>query len=102
MLFAALSILPIGFLEGNLHLMTSSILILGLMLAIFSSVLPFSLEMHALRKMPARTFSILMSIEPAVAALIGWLLLDEHLKLEQWLAVACIVIASSGAAWRDR
>jgi inner membrane transporter RhtA len=102
MLFAALPILPIGFLEGNLHLMTSSILILGLMLAIFSSVLPFSLEMHALRRMPARTFSILMSLEPAVAALIGWLLLDERLKLEQWLAVLCIVIASSGAALKAK
>lgn len=98
MLIAAVPILPFGFMEGNLHLMTPSLLLLSLALAIFSSVLPFSLEMHALRKMPARTFSILMSLEPAVAALAGWLLLSEQLKLGQWLAVACIVIASSGVA----
>lgn len=98
MLFATLLVLPFGIIEGNLHLMSPYILGLGLTLALFSSVLPFSLEMQALRNMPARTFSILMSLEPAAAALVGWLLLGEHLTTGQWLAVACIVIASSGAA----
>jgi len=98
MLVAALLVLPYGIFEGSLHLMSSTIFVLGIALAFFSSVLPFSLEMQALRKMPPRTFSILMSLEPAMAALAGWLLLGEHLKLGQWLAIACIVIASSGAA----
>ena len=102
MLFAALTVLPFGVIEGNLHLMTPYILMLGVTLAIFSSVLPFSLEMQALRTMPPRVFSILMSLEPAVAALIGFWLLGEHLLLSQWLAVACIVIASSGAAFKGR
>ncbi|WP_221392896.1 DMT family transporter [Dyadobacter sp. NIV53] len=98
MLFAALPVLPIGLIEGNLFSMTPFMLLLGLLLAIFSSVLPFSLEMQALRTMPSRTFSILMSLEPAVAALAGWWLLGEQLKSGQWLAVVCIVAASSGAA----
>jgi inner membrane transporter RhtA len=102
MLFGAVAVLPFGVIEGNLHSMTTTMLLLGLALAIFSSVLPFSLEMQALRRMPARTFSILMSLEPAVAAFAGWLLLGEHLKLEQWLAVACIVIASTGAAFKTK
>jgi inner membrane transporter RhtA len=102
MLVAALAVLPFGIFEGNLPSMTPYILLLGVTLAIFSSVLPFSLEMQALRTMPPRTFSILMSLEPAVAALVGLLLLGEHLKLGQWLAVTCIIIASSGAAFKSK
>jgi inner membrane transporter RhtA len=102
MLFAALSVLPFGLMEGNLHLMTPSILVLSLTLAFFSSVLPFSLEMQALRRMPFRTFSILMSLEPAMAALAGWLLLGEYLKPAHWFAIACIVIASCGAAFKAK
>jgi inner membrane transporter RhtA len=102
MLFAAIAVLPFGVIEGNLMSMTPYILILAVTLAIFSSVLPFSLEMHALRTLPPRMFSILMSLEPAVAALAGWLLLGEQLKLGQWLAVACIISASAGAALTAR
>ncbi len=98
MLFAAFAVLPFGVFEGNLFSMTPYLLLLGVILAIFSSVLPFSLEMHALRAIPPRMFSILMSLEPAAAALAGWCLLGEQLKLGQWLAVACIIIASAGAA----
>jgi inner membrane transporter RhtA len=102
MLFAALAVLPFGVIEGNLFSMTPYLLLLGFALAIFSSVLPFSLEMQALRTMPPRTFSILMSLEPAMAALVGLVLLGEHLKLSQWLAVTCIVLASSGAALKGK
>lgn len=102
MLFAALTVLPFGIIEGNLFSMTPYLLLLSVTLAIFSSVLPFSLEMQALRAMPPRTFSILMSLEPAMAALVGLLLLGEHLKVSQWLAVACIVVASSGAALKGK
>jgi inner membrane transporter RhtA len=98
MLFAAASVLPFGILEGNLQVITPSIFVLGVVLAIFSSVLPFSLEMQALRRLPARTFSILMSLEPAVAAFAGWCLLGEHLKTAHWFAIGCIVIASCGAS----
>jgi inner membrane transporter RhtA len=102
MLVAALPVLPVGIIEGNLFSMTPYMLLLGVILAIFSSVLPFSLEMHALRSLPSRTFSILMSMEPVAAALAGWLLLNELLSTQQWLAVIFIVIASGGAALTSR
>lgn len=97
MLVATLPVLPFGMASGSLQEMTPHLLLLGAGLALFSSVLPFSLEMHALRTMPTRTFSILMSLEPVAAAFSGWLLLREHLTGGQWLAVAFIVLASMGA-----
>ncbi|MCI1186063.1 EamA family transporter [Hymenobacter sp. DH14] len=97
MLFAALPVLPLGIASGSLAGLTPHLLLLGALLALFSSVLPFSLEMQALRTLPTRTFSILMSLEPVAAALSGWLLLDERLLLPQWLAVGFIVVASAGA-----
>jgi inner membrane transporter RhtA len=97
MLFAALPVLPFGVASGSLLAMTPHLLLLGTLLAVFSSVLPFTLEMQALKAMPTRTFSVLMSLEPAAAALSGWLLLGERLTLGQWLAVVLIVAASAGA-----
>jgi inner membrane transporter RhtA len=97
MLFAALPVLPMGIASGSLANLTPHLLLLGALLALFSSVLPFSLEMQALRTLPTRTFSILMSLEPVAAALSGGLLLGERLLLPQWLAVGFIVVASAGA-----
>ncbi|WP_046242390.1 EamA family transporter [Hymenobacter terrenus] len=97
MLFAAVPVLPFGVASGSLLVLTPHLLLLGVGLALFSSVLPFTLEMQALKAMPTRTFSILMSLEPVAAALSGWLLLDERLTLGQWLAVVFIVAASAGA-----
>ncbi|QNH63455.1 EamA family transporter [Hymenobacter sediminicola] len=97
MLFAALAVVPFGAASGSFSALTPHLLLLGTLLAVFSSVLPFSLEMQALRTMPTRTFSILMSLEPVAAAFSGWLLLGEELTVNQWLAVAFIVVASFGA-----
>jgi inner membrane transporter RhtA len=97
MLFAVLPVLPFGVASGSLLALTGPLLLAGALLALFSSVVPFSLEMHALKSMPTRTFSILMSLEPVAAALSGWLLLGERLTLSQWLAVVFIVVASAGA-----
>ncbi len=97
MLFAALPVLPFGLASGNLLALTPHLLLLGGLLAVFSSVLPFTLEMQALKSMSTRTFSILMSLEPVAAALSGWLLLGEQLTLGQWLAVVFIVVASAGS-----
>lgn len=102
MLFATLPVLPFGVASGSLLSLTPHLLLLGGMLALFSSVLPFSLEMQALRTLPTRTFSILMSLEPVAAAISGWLLLDERLLFGQWLAVGFIVIASVGATLTAR
>jgi inner membrane transporter RhtA len=70
--------------------------------ALLSTAIPFVLEMEALRRMPARVFSILMSLEPAVAALIGLAVLGEVLAVRQWLAIGCVILASVGATRTGR
>jgi inner membrane transporter RhtA len=97
MLVGALLVVPFGLASGQLATLTPHLALLGGLLALFSSVLPFTLEMQALKSLPTRTFSILMSLEPAAAAVSGWLLLHERLTVGQWLAVVLIVIASAGA-----
>jgi inner membrane transporter RhtA len=70
----------------------------GLAIGLLSSVIPYRLELEALRRVPARIFGIWMSLEPAVAALVGLALLGETLAGRQWLAIALVVIACGGAA----
>ena len=102
MLFATLAVLPFGLASGQLAGLTPHLLGLGAALALLSSALPFTLEMQALKSLPTRTFSILMSIEPAAAALCGWLLLHERLSAAQWLAVVLVAAASAGATLTAR
>ena len=71
-------------------------------MALLSSAIPYTLEMIALKELPARTFGILMSLEPAVAALVGLVFLHELLSLRQWLAVALIIAASAGSTLTSR
>jgi len=71
----------------------------GLAIALLSSALPYTLEMIALTRLPARTFGILMSIEPVFGALVGWVMLHEHLSVIQWSAIAMIILASVGTTW---
>ena len=78
------------------------LLLSGLLVAALSSALPYSLEMIALRQLPKQLFSILMSLEPAVAAVLGWLILHEFLSVSQWLAIGCVIAASVGATWNAR
>jgi inner membrane transporter RhtA len=73
------------------------VLALGLGVGLLSSVIPYSFELTALRRIPPRVFGILMSLEPAAAALAGMVVLSEFLNLTQWLAMAFVVIASIGA-----
>jgi inner membrane transporter RhtA len=102
MLFATVAVLPFGVAAGQLRLLTPGLLAAGAALALLSSALPFTLEMQALKRLPTRTFSILMSIEPAAAALCGWLFLHERLAPGQWLAVGLVVIASAGSTLTAR
>ncbi|MDO5677403.1 MAG: EamA family transporter [Propionibacteriaceae bacterium] len=73
--------------------------VLGVMaaVALLSTVIPYALELQARRSMKAATFSILMSLEPAAAALFAWIVLGEWLQWPEWVAMACVVIASIGA-----
>ena len=73
------------------------VLAAGLGVALMSSVIPYTLDLEALRKIPPRVFGILMSLKPAMAALIGLIVLQEALHWSQWIAVLCVVAASAGA-----
>ncbi|WP_324843324.1 EamA family transporter [Streptomyces sp. CMB-StM0423] len=68
----------------------------GITVAVLSAVLPYSLELAALRRLPTRTVGVLVGLEPASAGLAGVLVLDEHLGTVQWAALACVGIASAG------
>src|SRR5580693_2999929 len=75
-----------------------AVLATGAAIGILSSVIPYRLEFEALRRMPMRLFGVWMSLEPAVAALIGLALLGQHLSVVEWLAIGCVMIACAGAA----
>lgn len=94
---AALVILPFGASTAGLALLAPSVLLLGLGVALVSSALPYSLEMIALRHIPKRTFGVLLSVEPAIGAMAGMVLLHEQLTPLQGLAIGCIIAASIGA-----
>jgi inner membrane transporter RhtA len=96
-LISALIVVPIGLAERGTALLTGAVLLPGLAVGILSTALPYTLEMYALTRLPARTFGILMSIEPAFGALIGVVYLHEMLTAIQWTAVALIIAASIGA-----
>jgi inner membrane transporter RhtA len=97
MAVAALIAVPVGVAKSGAALIQPWVLIAGLGVALLSSVIPYSVELEALRKMPSRVFGILMSLEPAMAALIGLIVLQESLLWSQWIAVLCVVAASAGA-----
>lgn len=94
----ALLALPLGIAHAGTALLTPSLLPYALGVALLSSALPYSLEMISLTRLPARTFSTLLSLEPAIAALAGVVLLSEHLSLIQWLAIVAIIVAAAGTA----
>ena len=73
------------------------ILLIGALVGLLSSVIPYSCELVALRSLRPAVFGILMSLEPAAAALAAIVVLQEHLSPVQWLAIACVVVASIGA-----
>jgi len=95
---AALVVVPFGVAEAGARLLEPGVLLFGLMVAAISSALPYTLEMLALRRLPPATFGIALATEPAVAAFMGMLLLNEHLTPLQWLAIACIMGAAMGSA----
>ena len=97
MAVAAFVAVPFGVADAGTALIQPWVLIAGLGVALLSSVVPYSLDLEALRRIPARVFGILMSLEPAMAALIGLIVLNESLLWSQWVAVLCVVAASAGA-----
>ena len=102
MAVAALVVAPVGIAEAGADLLVPATLGTGLVIAVMSSALPYSLEMFALTRLPRPAFGVLMSLEPAVAALAALALLGERLTLVQWGAIGCIVAASAGITLANR
>ncbi|MEV7201919.1 EamA family transporter [Streptomyces griseoluteus] len=94
---AALMFLPLGIVDAGTRLLNPTTIALGSAVALLSSVLPYTLELLALRRLPAPTFAILMSLEPAVAATAGFFVLHQTLSLTQAAAIALVIAASIGA-----
>ncbi|MGW1815851.1 EamA family transporter [Streptomyces sp. NPDC002125] len=97
MVVAAVLSLPLGIMEAGSKLVVPTTLGLGIAVALLSSVLPYTLELMALRRLPAPTFAILMSLEPAIAATAGFLILDQALSSTDAVAIALVIGASMGA-----
>lgn len=98
LLVAAMVVVPVGVAHSGAALLAPSVLLVGVAVAAISSALPITLEMMALKRLPKEAFGIMISMEPAVAALLAVPLLGEHLTAVQWLAITCIVGASMGSA----
>ena len=98
MLVAALLVTPVGISVAGSSLLNPEWMLAGLGIALLSSAIPYSLEMYSLKHLPKQTFSILLSLEPAVGALAGWLVLSEQLSTQQLGAIVLIMAASMGSA----
>ena len=102
MLVAALAIVPIGVISQGEVLLTPFALFMGVAVGVFSSAIPYTLEMNAMRNMPKQTFSIMMSVEPAIAAIAAFIIIDETLTVSQWFAVVLVVVATAGSSITQR
>lgn len=99
---AALVIAPFGLAEAGTALFAPATLASGLVVAVMSSALPYSLEMVALRRLDRQAFGVMMSMEPAIASLAALALLGERLSPVQWFAIGCVIAASVGITARSR
>jgi inner membrane transporter RhtA len=97
-LISAVIVVPAGVLSAPSALFSRSVMLFGLAVGILSTALPYALDMVALTRLPARTFGVLMSLDPAIGALCGWVFLGEQLRLLQWTAIVLIILASAGSA----
>ena len=98
MVVAALAVTPAGVAAGGAALLRPGVVATGFAIGLLSSIIPYSAELETLRRIPARVFGIWMSLEPAVAALVGLVLLGQALAVREWIAIACVIVACAGAA----
>jgi inner membrane transporter RhtA len=95
---ATIPLAPVGIAQGGSELLVPEVLAAGIAVGLLGSAIPYALELEALRTMPVGVFGVLMSLEPAVAALAGFVVLDEGLVTRELVAIALVVAASAGAA----
>jgi inner membrane transporter RhtA len=98
MAVAGLTVLPLGVRTSAAILGHPALLVAGGCVALLSTAIPFSLEHAALKRLPAHVFGVLMSVEPAVGALVGVVMLSEGLSVQTLLAIACVTMASVSSA----
>jgi inner membrane transporter RhtA len=98
MVVAAVVLVPVGVADGGANLLDPRLLGLGAAVAVLSSAFPYSLELEALRRLPPRLFGVLMSLEPAAAAIAGFIVLGQVLGARELVAIALVVSASAGAS----
>jgi len=98
MVVAAVLVTPPAVLAGGGAMFRPAVVATGAAIGILSSVIPYRLELESLRRMPTRLFGVWMSLEPAVAALIGLAMLGQRLNAVEWVAIGCVMIACAGAA----
>lgn len=96
---AAVLVLPVGVQHAGSAMLAPHLLPLAALVALVSVAIPFSLEIFALPRLPARTFAVLTSTEPAFGALFGFLVLHERTAAAQLLGVAAVIVAAAGSAW---
>jgi inner membrane transporter RhtA len=97
MVVAAILVLPAGIIDGGSDLLRPEIIGSGLAVALLSSLIPYSLELEALRRIPPHVFGVLMSLEPAAAAIAGLVILGQVLRANEWAGMALVIVASAGA-----
>jgi inner membrane transporter RhtA len=102
MVVASLVTIPFGVSALHLAALSAKVWWVALGVAVLSSAVPYTIEMFAMKKLPTTTFGILMSVEPALAALSGLAILGEQLSPVQWLAILCVIVASGGSALTSR
>jgi inner membrane transporter RhtA len=102
MVAAAALLTPVGISDGTGDLLSLHVLAVGAAVGLLSSAIPYSLELEALRRLPSGVFGVLMSLEPAMAALAGFIVLGEDLVARELAAIALVVVASAGAAMGAR
>lgn len=98
MLIAALIAVPLGTAQAGVALLAPEVLLTGLCVALLSSMLPFLLDVYAMRWLPSRVFGVLLSGSPAVSALAGWIILHEELSLTQCGGILSVMAACAGCA----
>jgi inner membrane transporter RhtA len=100
MVLGAVLIAPWGLVSSWHHLREPQLVGASVGVGLLSSALPWSLELEAMRRLSSYVFGVVLSLEPAVAALSGFVLLHEHLRTRSWVAIALVVVASAGSALR--
>jgi inner membrane transporter RhtA len=98
MVVSAVLVTPPAVVAGGRAMFRPAVLATGAAIGVLSSVIPYRLELESLRRMPMRLFGVWMSMEPAVAALIGLIMLGQHLSIAEWVAICCVMVACAGAA----